>query len=71
MRQDHAIDGALPAKHHVVGSNASNQSKYKGKRKKFPPCEHCGKLGHPPFRCWKRPDAKCNKYNQLGHEAVI
>lgn len=35
MRQDHAVEGALPAKHHVVGSNASNQSKYKGKRKKF------------------------------------
>lgn len=28
-------------------------------------------MGHPPFRCWKRPDAKCNKCNQVGHEAVI
>jgi len=65
------VEGALPAKHHVVGSTASNQSKDKRKRENFPPCEHCGKLGHPPFRCWKRPYAKCNKCNQLGHEAVI
>ncbi|KAG5240880.1 gag-pol polyprotein [Salix suchowensis] len=27
--------------------------------------------GHPPFKCWRRPDAKCAKCNQLGHEAVI
>ncbi|XP_019236943.1 PREDICTED: uncharacterized protein LOC109217174 [Nicotiana attenuata] len=27
--------------------------------------------GHPPFKCWKRPDAKCKIYNQPGHEAVI
>ena len=33
--------------------------------------EHCGKMGHPPFRCWKRPDAKCSKCNQMGHEAII
>jgi len=23
------------------------------------------------FKCWKRPDARCNKCNQLGHEVVI
>ncbi|XP_068500447.1 uncharacterized protein [Phaseolus vulgaris] len=33
--------------------------------------QHCNKLGHPPFKCWRRPDAKCNKCNQLGHEVVI
>jgi len=26
---------------------------------------------HPPSKCWRRPDAKCNKCNQLGHETVI
>ncbi|XP_068466836.1 uncharacterized protein [Phaseolus vulgaris] len=41
------------------------------KRRNYPPCKHCNKLGHPPFKCWRRPDAKCNKCNQLGHEAVI
>ncbi|XLS84610.1 hypothetical protein HN51_034776 [Arachis hypogaea] len=71
MRQDHVVEGALPAKHHEVGSSQSSQSKDKGKKKNYPPCEHCGKMGHPPFRCWRRPDAKCNKCNQLGHEAVI
>lgn len=71
MRQDHVVEGALPAKHHEVGSSQSSQSKDKGKKKNYPPCEHCGKMGHPPFRCWRRPDAKCNKCNQLGHEVVI
>jgi len=65
------VEGALPVKHHVIGSTARNQNKNKGKRKKVPTCEHCSKFGHPPFRCWKRPDAKCNKCNQLGHKALI
>jgi len=68
MRQDQVVEGALPAKHHEVGSSQSSQSKDKGKKKNYPPCEHCGKMGHPPFRCWRRPNTKCN---QLGHEAVI
>lgn len=29
------------------------------------------KKGHPPFRCWKKPDVKCIKCNQTGHEVVI
>ncbi|KAH7511628.1 hypothetical protein ACOSP7_014618 [Xanthoceras sorbifolium] len=37
----------------------------------YPPCPQCRKKGHPPFRCWTRPDAKCAKCNQMGHEAVI
>jgi len=28
-------------------------------------------MGHPPFKCWRRLDAKCNKCNELGHEVVI
>lgn len=71
MRQDHVVEVALLAKHHEVGSSQSSQSKDKGKKKNYPLCEHCGKMDHPPFRCWRRPDAKCNKCNQLGHEAVI
>ncbi|XP_068504344.1 uncharacterized protein [Phaseolus vulgaris] len=36
------------------------------KRKRFtlPTC-------HPPFKCWRIPDAKCFKCNQLGHEAML
>ncbi|XP_023734055.3 uncharacterized protein LOC111881897 [Lactuca sativa] len=51
--------------------NNQNQTKVQTPKKNYPPCKHCGKMGHPPFRCWKRPDAKCNKCNQVGHEAVI
>jgi len=69
MRQDSAVEGALQAKHHHVKSsrkkyvkknqptsnenNANNQNKGKGKKKNYPPCQHCGKLGHPPYKCWK------------------
>lgn len=50
---------ALPKEH------IRNQNKF------YPPCQHRGKKTHPSFRCWKRPDAKCSKYNHFGHEAVI
>ncbi|XP_040958918.1 uncharacterized protein [Gossypium hirsutum] len=56
------------------GENSSGnyqKSKRGGVKKSYPPCHHCEKKGHPPFKCWKRPDAKCSKCNQLGHEAVI
>ena len=87
MRQDHVVEGALPAKHHEVVKNkknffkqnqvsgnehtANNKIKGKGRKKNFPLCQHCGKKGHPPFRCWRRPIAKCSKCNQTRHEAVI
>ena len=61
------VEGALPAKHHEAGKNKKKENK----KKNYPPCKHCGKNGHPPFKCWKRPDAKCSKCNQRGHEAVI
>ena len=71
MRQDCVVDGALPAKQYKGGSTVNDQSKSKGKNKNYPPCHHCGKMGHPPFKCWRRPDAKCSKCNKLGHEVVI
>ncbi|XP_019232217.1 PREDICTED: uncharacterized protein LOC109212937 [Nicotiana attenuata] len=64
MRQDGMVEGALTANH-------KTQSKGNNVKKNSPPCQHCGKKGHPPFKCWKRPDAKCKICNQLGHEAVI
>ncbi|CAN1170119.1 hypothetical protein LINPERHAP2_LOCUS28806 [Linum perenne] len=42
-----------------------------GPRKTFPPCKYCGRLGHGPARCWKRPDAKCTRCNQFGHETWL
>ncbi|KAL4282230.1 hypothetical protein GQ457_03G037800 [Hibiscus cannabinus] len=52
-------------------ANYHTRGKGRNSKKNYPPCQHCGKIGHPPFKCWKRPDAKCSKCNQLGHEAVI
>ncbi|OIT32681.1 hypothetical protein A4A49_07833 [Nicotiana attenuata] len=63
MRQDGMVEGALAANHRT-------QSKGNNAKKNYPPCQHCGKKGHPPFKCWKRPDAKCKICNQLGHEAI-
>ncbi|RDX63956.1 hypothetical protein CR513_57549, partial [Mucuna pruriens] len=76
MREDRAVEGALLAKHHDAGCNkkkflkknqstssentTNNQNKGKGKKKSYPPCQYCGKIGHPPYRCWRRPDAKCS-----------
>ncbi|XP_010658657.1 retrovirus-related Pol polyprotein from transposon RE1 [Vitis vinifera] len=49
----------------------SNKNKAGSSKGKYPPCKHCDRTSHSPFKCWKRPDAKCNKCNQLGHEAII
>ena len=46
-------------------------TKVASSKRSYPPCKHCGQKGHPPFKCWKRPEARCSKCNQLGHEAVI
>ena len=55
------------------GDSSANyqMTKEGGFKKSYPPCRHCKKKGHPPYKCWRRPDAKCSKCNQLGHEAVI
>ena len=49
-------------------NNKSRNGNFKGK---YLPCQYYGKKGHPPFRCWRRPDAKYSKCNKLGHEVVI
>lgn len=84
MRQDHIVEEAFPAKHQDAEKNkknhmsfsevtSSNQLQNKGgnSKRNFPSCRHCGWKGHPPFKCWRRPDAKCSKCDQLGHEVVI
>ncbi|XP_022930154.1 uncharacterized protein LOC111436666 [Cucurbita moschata] len=55
------------------GDSSTNYQKTKGEgsKKFYPPCRHCEKKGHPPYKCWRRHDTKCSKCNQLGHEAVI
>ncbi|GAU15672.1 hypothetical protein TSUD_109300 [Trifolium subterraneum] len=81
MRQDHMVEGALPVKsqksntmknHPSCSENgANNYNRGKGKGKSYPPCQHYGKSSHPPFKYWSRPDKKCSKCNEMGHEAVI
>ena len=85
MRQDHTIEGALLAKQQSVSKYKKKKNKdFDGTRvsststnakgnwkKSYPPCQHCRNKGHPPFRCWKRLDAKCSECNQMGHEAII
>ncbi|XP_016576715.1 uncharacterized protein LOC107874442 [Capsicum annuum] len=53
------------------GAAHSNKNKTGGFKRNYPPCKNYGKLGYAPFKCWERPDAKCAKYNKLGHEAII
>nr|KYP75090.1 Retrovirus-related Pol polyprotein from transposon TNT 1-94 [Cajanus cajan] len=64
-RQNHVVEASSNQ------SPTSNQMKGKGGKKNYPPCQHCGRKGHPPFKCWRRPEAKCSKCNQMGHEAII
>ena len=74
MREEKTIEGELAAKHEdkcEVSRPSETKGKNGNRKKSYPPCQHCGKKGHPPFRCWRRPNAKCSKCNQLGHEAVI
>jgi hypothetical protein len=87
MRQDRVTEGALQAKYpdsdkkkffkknQVSNSSKTivNQFQNKGKflKRNFPPCQHYNKLGHSPFKCWKRHDEKCSKCHQMGHEAII
>jgi len=51
MREDRVVEGAFPTKNSENTTN--NQNKGKGKKKNYPPCEPCGKMGHPSFKCWK------------------
>lgn len=38
-------------------------------KKRQDPCKHCGGRNHPHFRCWRRPDVKCNNCQKFGHIA--
>jgi hypothetical protein len=64
MRQDRVTEGALQAKYpdsdkknQVSNSSKTTVNQFPNKAKflkrNFPPCQHCNKLGHPPFKSWK------------------
>ncbi|XP_055826658.1 uncharacterized protein LOC129895049 [Solanum dulcamara] len=85
MREEGNTEGALFAKTQDGGKNREKKNKKNGEgiptsttkgkvgnsKKSYPPCKHCNKEFHPPYKCWRRPDAKCSKCQQFGHEAVI
>ncbi|KAE8729670.1 receptor-like protein 12-like [Hibiscus syriacus] len=84
MRLEGTVEGALAAKLHISHNNkgekrngkksADYQAYSKGKgsdKQDYPSCQHCGKKGHPPHKCWRRPDVRCNKCKLLGHIAKI
>ncbi|KAK9133356.1 hypothetical protein Scep_012884 [Stephania cephalantha] len=77
MREDRVVEGALQAMHedhkkfYKKGPTTSGENMGSNSWRNYPPCHHCGKKGHPPYKCWQRPDAKCTKCDKLGHEAVI
>ncbi|XP_037495664.1 uncharacterized protein LOC105649510 [Jatropha curcas] len=66
IRSEGSVEGALAAK---VQTNQGGKGKYKGNKKEgsdstksdFPPCKHYNKKGHPPSKCWRRPDVKYEK----------
>ncbi|XP_022926226.1 uncharacterized protein LOC111433407 [Cucurbita moschata] len=62
---------ALEAQEQRRSMRQEGKTKEGGSKKSYPPCRHSEKKDHPPYKCWRRPDAKCSKCNQLGHEAVI
>ncbi|KAA3481960.1 toll/interleukin-1 receptor-like protein [Gossypium australe] len=82
LRSERTFEGALPAR---VQSYQADKGKKKKKeissfdsskinretKSIFPPCKHCGKKGHPPFKCWKRPDQQCEKCQKMGHHQKI
>ncbi|XP_038904229.1 uncharacterized protein LOC120090572 [Benincasa hispida] len=77
MRLEGVVEGVLQANHENARNNKKNQNpngessvnnKIGVKKGSYPPCQHCNRKGHPPFKCWRRPDAKCTKCNQMGHE---
>lgn len=79
IRSEGSVEGALQAKLQInqgeknIGTPeaAANTSNNGGHNKNFPPCKHCGKKGHPPSKCWRRPDVQCAKCNKLGHHERI
>jgi len=75
-REEH-VEGALLAKSQQAKNykknnltsnqiTANNYYKEKGEKKNYPSCHNRDKMGHPPFRCWKKPDGICIKCNQTG-----
>ncbi|XP_010523618.1 PREDICTED: uncharacterized protein LOC104801932 [Tarenaya hassleriana] len=66
MRKEDSVEGALIAKERI---NSAGNGKFS--EQFIESCKHCGKKGHPYWRCWKRPDVKCRKCGKMGHVEKI
>ena len=68
MRSEGFVEGALAAR---AQSRQRGKEKNKGTKFNLPPCKHCGRKGHPPFRCWRNPDQQCEQCQKMGHHQRI
>ncbi|XP_010544482.1 PREDICTED: uncharacterized protein LOC104817103, partial [Tarenaya hassleriana] len=66
MRKDESVEGAL-----IANAKINSTGNEKFGEQSIESCKHCGKKGHPHWRCWKRPDVKCRKCNKMGHVEKI
>ncbi|KAK9122005.1 hypothetical protein Syun_019622 [Stephania yunnanensis] len=80
MRSEAAVGGALATR--TQFNQGGKGKKYKKNKKEksvfdspktsmgtksdFPHCKHCGRKGHPPFKCWMKPDQQCEKCQKRG-----
>ncbi|KAK2434095.1 hypothetical protein QL285_019281 [Trifolium repens] len=83
MREEGVVEGALMTKlklnqghkgqkKNVQWNNfqkGESSNKAEDEKTNNPPCQHCGKTNHAHFKCWNRPNFRCNKCNQPGHIA--
>ena len=79
MRSKGSVEGALVAKaqsgqggtwkknekNKKGNSGSDSLSTNKGTKSDFPPCKHCQKKGHPPWKCWRKPDQQCEKCQKM------
>ena len=75
MRSEGSVEGALAAraqsrqggkrkkneKNKKGNSSFDSPNTSKGTKTDSPPCKHCGRKGHLPSKCWRRPDQQCEK----------
>lgn len=79
-RGDEPVEGAMQARvKHGSGEKKKQGKQFGAQQTSFSSsdaqvrkgsdeaCKHCGKKGHPFFRCWRRPNVVCRKCGKMGH----
>ena len=67
MRSEGSLEGALLARIQPNQRGKGKKNSYSldtsgGTKYDFPPCKHYGRKGHPPLKCWRRLDQRCEKF---------